>query len=84
MSTDYSKLQNGSDIRGIAMVGDDGKEVNLGKEEAFRLTMGFVKLLSRKTGKPAEYLKISVGHDSRLTARALKNAVISALHHAGA
>lgn len=35
MSTDYSKLQNGSDIRGIAMVGDDGKEVNLGKEEAF-------------------------------------------------
>lgn len=33
---DYSKLQNGSDIRGVALAGDE--EVNLGREEAARLS----------------------------------------------
>lgn len=36
---DYSKLQNGSDIRGVALAGDE--EVNLGREEA----AGFRRLL---------------------------------------
>ena len=37
MGPDYLKLQNGSDIRGVAMDGAAGEKVNLGKEETFRL-----------------------------------------------
>ena len=38
MELNYSKLQNGSDIRGVALEGVAGEPVNLGKEETFRLT----------------------------------------------
>ena len=53
MSLDYSKLQNGSDIRGVALPGEEGKAVNLTRTEAIRLTLGFAKWLSEKTGKEA-------------------------------
>ena len=36
----YSKLQNGSDIRGVALEGKE--EVNLGKEETLRLTASWL------------------------------------------
>ena len=58
----YSKLQNGSDIRGVALEGKE--EVNLGKEETLRLTASFAKWLSGKENKPVEELKISIGHDA--------------------
>lgn len=80
---DYKKLQNGSDIRGVAMDGVPGESVNLGKEETFRLTRGFALWLSEKLGKPAKELKISVGHDSRLTAEALKETIADTLVHIG-
>lgn len=79
---DYSKLQNGSDIRGVALAGKE--EVNLGKEEAARLTAAFARWLSQKLGKPISELKISVGHDSRLTAETLKEAALSSLCEMGA
>lgn len=80
---DYKKLQNGSDIRGVAMEGVPGESVNLGKEETFRLTRGFALWLSEKLGKPAKELKISVGHDSRLTAEELKETIAETLVHIG-
>ena len=83
MGYNYSKLQNGSDIRGIAMEGVPGENVNLGKEETFRLTKGFALWLGKKHGKTSAELKISVGHDSRLTAEALKTTIVDALVHMG-
>ena len=80
---DYKKLQNGSDIRGVAMDGVPGENVNLGKEETFRLTRGFAFWLSEKLEKPVESLKISVGHDSRLTAEELKTTIADTLVHIG-
>ena len=77
MNRDYSKLQNGSDIRGVALPGDE--EVNLGREEAIRLSIAFVRWLSEKHRKDESKIKISVGHDSRLTAQSLKEAVILGL-----
>ena len=50
---DYKALQNGSDIRGIALDGVPGEQINLGKEETLRLTRGFVIWLQDKTGKSA-------------------------------
>lgn len=83
MCLDYSKLQNGSDIRGIAIKGDDGREVNLGREETLRLTLSFAKWLSAKCGKEFGDIKISVGHDSRLSAEYLKSAICEALRYLG-
>ena len=60
MTLDYSKLQNGSDIRGVALVEDDGKAVNLTRVETLRLTMGFAKWLSEKCGKDYKELKLII------------------------
>lgn len=84
MSLDYSKLQNGSDIRGVALPGEEGKAVNLTRTEAIRLTLGFAKWLAEKTGKETKDLKFSVGHDSRLTAGELKSAICDAFGIIGA
>ncbi len=84
MGTDYKKLQNGSDIRGVAMDGVCGERVNLGVGEAKALTQGFIKWLVNKTGKSPEELIFSVGHDSRLSAESLKTAVIEAILSIGA
>ena len=81
---DYSKLKNGSDIRGIAMEGVPGEAINLGEEETARLTRGFAIWLSRKIESPVSSLKISVGCDSRLTGESLKDVVARTLSDMGA
>ena len=46
MATNFKKLQNGSDIRGVALEGIPGETVNLTEEAAWYLTMGFVHWLA--------------------------------------
>ncbi|MBQ3122809.1 MAG: phosphomannomutase/phosphoglucomutase [Firmicutes bacterium] len=75
----YKKLQNGSDIRGVALPGVEGENLNLTVEAAKRLTLGFIKWLSEKTEKAAKDLTISIGHDPRLSGEDLKYAAISAM-----
>lgn len=77
------KLQNGSDIRGIAVEGVEGENVNLTGEIANRIGQGFVTWLSKKTGKKAGDLRIGVGHDSRVTADAMKNGVLAGMASMG-
>lgn len=69
-------LQNGSDIRGIAMDGVDGEKPNLTDREARLLTRGFILWLCQKSGKEPTGMRLSIGHDSRLSAEMLKNAAI--------
>lgn len=76
MKKDLSALQNGSDIRGVALKLPEGPEVNLTEGDAERIAAAFVIYLSEKCKKPAESLKIGVGHDSRLTADALTAAAL--------
>ncbi|MBO6062314.1 MAG: phosphomannomutase/phosphoglucomutase, partial [Clostridia bacterium] len=64
---DYSSLQNGSDIRGVAMETEGGKPVNLTLQAARDIGYAFGCWLSEKTGKPAEELKVAIGRDSRIT-----------------
>ncbi len=78
---DLYKLQNGSDIRGVAIDGVTNEAKNLGEEECAALAKGYVRLLKRKTGK--ECLCISVGHDSRISAPYLKEAITSSLQNCG-
>lgn len=79
MKENLIKLQNGSDIRGVALEGVEGEKVNLDREAACRLTKGFLSYLVKKTGKEPASLIVSVGHDSRLSAEALQLAVIETL-----
>lgn len=76
---DYSKLQNGSDIRGIAMDGVPGERVNLDRETTARLARGFLYWLSAKTGKEPAELTISIGRDPRLSGPDLADAFCQAL-----
>ncbi len=62
---DYSKLQNGSDIRGIALEGIEGQHVNLTEQACRDIGRGFAVWLKEQLGK--EHLRVSVGRDSRLS-----------------
>ena len=81
---DFKKLANGSDIRGVAVAGVAGEPVTLTPEAANRIAAGFVRLLSEKTGKQPAELRIAVGHDSRISALAIKDSVLTGLTHTGA
>ena len=74
------KLQNGSDVRGIALAGEACSDiVNLVPEAVTRIPAGYVRFLSDKLGKEPQDLRIAVGHDSRITADSLKKAILQAL-----
>lgn len=78
------KLQNGSDVRGVAVEGVADEPVTLTGEYANRIAQAFVVWLSQKSGKAPAELKIAVGHDSRISAPQLKSAVLSAITAQGA
>lgn len=67
MIKDYSRLQNGSDIRGVAIEGVAGEPVNLDKEAASRIGGAFIRWLAAKTGKAPETLVVGAGRDPRLS-----------------
>lgn len=80
----FLALQNGSDIRGVAMKGRPGEAVNLTGEAANRIAAAYTVWLSERTGKPIEEMKIAVGIDSRLTGPALKGEILKAITGLGA
>jgi len=80
---DYRALQNGSDIRGVALPGEAGKPVNLTKEAAADLTRAFARFLAEKKGVKEAELSIAVGRDSRLSGQDLLRTVCTALSSIG-
>ncbi len=79
----YGALQNGSDIRGVAMAGESGKPVDLTPEAVVDLTLAFVLWLAAKTEKKREELTVAVGRDSRLTGPELLRIVCETLAGCG-
>ena len=77
----YFKLQNGSDVRGVALEGVDGEPVTLTVEIARTIGYAFSQWLEKHVGKSG--LKIAVGHDSRLSSEAVKTAVFQGLEQGG-
>ena len=68
MGKEILKLQNGSDIRGIAVPGVPGEEVNLTQLQAGAIASSFVYWLVNKKGKNPGTIKICIGHDPRVSA----------------
>lgn len=79
LSEQWKKLQNGSDIRGVALDGVPDEKVNLTEPVVALIAGAFVKWLGLRTGKQPEQLRIAVGTDSRLSGPALKNAAVKAM-----
>lgn len=72
---EMKKLQNGSDIRGVALAGTEGEPQNLTGDEATKIARGFLVWLVEKTGKSPDRLRISIGRDPRLTGKTLQQAL---------
>ena len=78
---DYKKLQNGSDIRGVALEGIEGQHVNLTEEVCRNIGRGFALWLKNKAGKAQ--LRVAVGRDSRLSGPALCGWICEAMVEQG-
>ena len=74
---DYKKLQNGSDIRGVALEGIEGQHVNLTETVCKDIGRGFALWLQKKAGK--NDLRVAVGRDSRLSGEALCSWICEAM-----
>ena len=79
MDEQMLKLQNGSDIRGVALEGVEGENVNLTPSIANRIGQAFAQWLSAKTKKSMDQLKVGIGMDSRISGQNLMIAVSAGL-----
>ena len=82
--TEFAKLQNGSDIRGVALPLAAQEPVNLTEEAVEQIARAFAAWLAERTGRPAAELTIAVGRDSRLSGPSLQRAVLTGLTAMGA
>ncbi len=79
---DYKFLKSGTDIRGYASdLG--GKKIELTNEAVYDIASAFVVFVCEKSGNEAGKLKISLGHDSRITADRIADNVRNAFANAG-
>ena len=78
----WEKLQNGSDIRGVALEGIEGEHVNLTPEATEIIAQAFVKWIRTTTGE--NNIKIAIGTDCRLSGESLKTAFVNGAVEAGA
>ncbi len=76
-------LKSGTDVRGTAVHTDAPDAIDLTDEAVARIAGGFVQFLTERTKKSAASLKISVGHDSRVSAERIKTAVLTELSARG-
>ncbi|WFE68738.1 phosphomannomutase/phosphoglucomutase [Thiomicrospira sp. R3] len=75
----WLKLQNGSDIRGIALNGIEGETVNLDEDRANCIGQAFAVWLSQRLSMPFDQLRISVGRDSRISGPMLSQSLCEGL-----
>ena len=79
---DYTKLQNGSDIRGVALEGIEGQHVNLTQQACYDIGRGFAVWLQKKAGKNSN-IRVAVGRDSRLSGETLSHWICDAMVQQG-
>ncbi len=67
------KLKSGTDIRGTAV----GENTELTDDAVIKIAAAFLCYLKKKTGLKNEEISLAVGHDSRISADRIKNALLS-------
>ncbi|MGY6528966.1 MAG: phosphomannomutase/phosphoglucomutase [Cyanobacterium sp.] len=83
LKENWKKLQNGSDIRGVALEGVAEEKVNLTPEKIQILGKSFAQWLSQNLNKSPCQLIISVGRDSRLSGENLLQNISTAMGELG-
>ena len=78
----WKKLQNGSDIRGVALEGIEGEHVNLTEEAVETIARSFVCWTRKTTGTNTP--TITVGMDCRISGDMIKGAFVKGAKEAGA
>lgn len=79
---DWLALLSGSDIRGFGL-GDPENPLYLSDTVVKRSTEAFLDWLAERTSIPAGELRVSVGHDPRLSAPRMKEVVLTVLRGRG-
>lgn len=82
MLSNFLKLQNGTDIRGIA-VENEKFEINLTCEKIEAISFGILKWLEGNTKKSCDKFRIAVGMDSRISGPEIKEAMVNAFTSCG-
>lgn len=80
---EWSKLQNGSDIRGVAMDGIPGEKVTLTETEATYIGKGFVQWLMDSKKLEAKDITVAFGRDSRCTGQTLLASAVKGVNEIG-
>ena len=79
----WHALQNGSDIRGVALDGVPDEAVNLTPDVVLRLGQAFAQWLGQTLAKPIEDCSVAVGRDSRVSGPKLMEALTQGLAQSG-
>ncbi|XP_020223055.1 uncharacterized protein LOC109805410 [Cajanus cajan] len=81
------RLQNGSDVRGVALEGEKGRTVDLNPPAVEAISESFgewvINGLEKQRGNPVENVRVSLGRDPRISGSKLSVAVFSGLARAG-
>lgn len=72
---DYMSLKSGTDIRGVASEGVTNQPINLTDDVIKNIAAGFLVWCEKRLQKNASDLKIAIGHDSRISASRINNAL---------
>lgn len=72
---DYNLLKSGTDIRGVASEGVENQPINLTDAVVENIASGFLLWCEKHLGKRADSLSIAVGHDSRISADRISDAI---------
>lgn len=75
----WKQFKSGTDIRGVATDSVKGEKINLTDDVIKRISFGFALWMIKKVNKPCNAMKISIGHDSRVSAERIKSCVIEIL-----
>ncbi|GLT99804.1 hypothetical protein SLE2022_172190 [Rubroshorea leprosula] len=81
------RLQNGPDVRGVALDGEKGRTVELTPPAVEAIAESFgewlISVLEKERGNPVEVVRVSLGKDPRISGATLSLAVFSGLARAG-
>ncbi|MCR5666958.1 MAG: phosphomannomutase/phosphoglucomutase [Eubacterium sp.] len=80
----FLKLQNGSDIRGVAVSVPGEAPINLTFGAANNIGQSYVDWVCKKLGKSADEIKIGIGRDSRISGEELCGAICDGILSTGA
>ena len=80
----FGPLKSGTDIRGTAVAGVPGEDVNLTDEALTAISYGFAAwLYENVVPQSGELFTVAIGHDSRVSAERIKAAVLPPLLDCG-